>query len=84
VFGTIYLREPTVEDTSRLLSINEARGFPGMIGSFDCMHWKWKNCLLHDKGNIAGIPRGALSFLKPWHHTIYGFRTLFWHGRLPQ
>jgi hypothetical protein len=25
VFGTVYLREPTVEDTARLLSINEER-----------------------------------------------------------
>jgi hypothetical protein len=38
VFGTLYLREPTVEDTARLLSINEERGFLGMIGSIDCMH----------------------------------------------
>jgi hypothetical protein len=27
-----------VEDTARLLSINKARGFPGVIGSIDCMH----------------------------------------------
>ncbi|KAK1679728.1 hypothetical protein QYE76_040576 [Lolium multiflorum] len=38
VFGEYYCREPTVEDTRRLLSINESRGFPGMIGSIDCMH----------------------------------------------
>jgi hypothetical protein len=47
VFGTIYLREPTVEDTARLLSINEERRFLGMIGSIigsiDCMYWEWKN-----------------------------------------
>jgi hypothetical protein len=40
VFSEVYLREPTVDDTARLLSINEAMGFPGMIGSIDCMHWE--------------------------------------------
>jgi hypothetical protein len=29
VFGTVYLREPTIEDTARLLSINAERGFSG-------------------------------------------------------
>jgi hypothetical protein len=38
VFGEVYLREPTVEDTARLLLINEARGFPVIIGSINCMH----------------------------------------------
>jgi hypothetical protein len=42
-FGEYYLREPTVEDTRRLLSMNESRGFPGMIGGIDCMQWEWKN-----------------------------------------
>jgi hypothetical protein len=36
VFEEYYLREPTVEDTRRLLSINEARELPGMIGNIDC------------------------------------------------
>jgi hypothetical protein len=40
VFGTVYLREPIVADTARLLSINEGRGFPGMIGTIDHMHWE--------------------------------------------
>jgi hypothetical protein len=38
VFGTVYLKEPVVKDTARLLSINEERGFPGVIGNIDCMH----------------------------------------------
>uniref|UniRef100_A0A0D3BQ63 DDE Tnp4 domain-containing protein n=1 Tax=Brassica oleracea var. oleracea TaxID=109376 RepID=A0A0D3BQ63_BRAOL len=42
--STEYLRRPTAEDLQRLLDIGEVRGFPGMIGSIDCMHWEWKNC----------------------------------------
>lgn len=38
VFGADYLRHPTREDIERLLQDNEARGFPGMLGSIDCMH----------------------------------------------
>jgi hypothetical protein len=44
VFDKLYLRAPTVEDTRRMLSISEARGFPGMNGSIYCKHWLWKNC----------------------------------------
>jgi hypothetical protein len=43
VVGECYLREPNTDDTSCLLSINLSRGFPGMLGSIDCMHWQWKN-----------------------------------------
>ncbi|XP_018435618.1 uncharacterized protein LOC108807889 [Raphanus sativus] len=39
-----YLRRPTAEDLQQLLDVGKVRGFPGMIGSIDCMHWEWKNC----------------------------------------
>ncbi|XP_021824638.1 uncharacterized protein LOC110765738 [Prunus avium] len=35
-----YLRKPTPRDLQRLLQKAEARGFPDMIGSIDCMHWQ--------------------------------------------
>jgi hypothetical protein len=38
VFGDIYLRSPTVQDTAQILAFNEAQGFLGMLGSIDCMH----------------------------------------------
>ncbi|KAL6272141.1 hypothetical protein ACE6H2_022833 [Prunus campanulata] len=39
-----YLRRPMPRDLQRLLQKAEARGFSGMIGSIDYMHWQWKNC----------------------------------------
>uniref|UniRef100_A0A0D3DSA4 GRF-type domain-containing protein n=1 Tax=Brassica oleracea var. oleracea TaxID=109376 RepID=A0A0D3DSA4_BRAOL len=50
LFGDEYLRRPTPEDLQRLLHIGEQRGFPGMVGSIDCMHWEWKNCPTAWKG----------------------------------
>mgnify|MGYP003702966431 CR=1 FL=1 len=40
IFGVEYLRSPTPTDIARLLAIGEVRGFPGMLGSLDCMHWE--------------------------------------------
>ena len=38
LFGSRYLREPTAADTERLLAISKARGWPGLLGSLECMH----------------------------------------------
>ena len=54
VFGDEYLRPPNNNDIARLLAIGEQRGFPGMLGSIDCMHWKWKNCLTAWQGMYTG------------------------------
>ena len=53
LFGDEYLQRPTPEDLQRLLDIGESRGFPGMVGSIDCMHWEWKNCPTAWKGQYA-------------------------------
>jgi Plant transposon protein len=39
-FGEEYMRRPNVADIERLLHMGQQRGFPGMLGSIDCMHWE--------------------------------------------
>jgi hypothetical protein len=46
IFSDEYLRSPTNHDIVRLLAVGQSRGFSGMLGSIDCMHWKWKNYLV--------------------------------------
>ncbi|XP_051127825.1 uncharacterized protein LOC127249173 [Andrographis paniculata] len=41
VYKKQYLRDPTPDDISRILIENKAHVFSEMIGSFDCMHWRW-------------------------------------------
>ncbi|XP_048601378.1 uncharacterized protein LOC111201858 [Brassica napus] len=53
LFGDEYLRRPTPADLQRLLHIGELRGFPGMIGSIDCIYWEWKNCPTAWKGQYS-------------------------------
>ncbi|XP_057744893.1 uncharacterized protein LOC130962739 [Arachis stenosperma] len=40
VFQDEYLRKPNPNDVQRLLQMAEGHGFPGMLGSINCMHWQ--------------------------------------------
>ncbi|VVA40418.1 PREDICTED: putative nuclease HARBI1, partial [Prunus dulcis] len=66
-----YLRRPTPRDLQRLLQKAEARGFPGMIGSIDCMHWQWKNCPTAWQGDY-GNRKGQKSIIL---EAVAGFDT---------
>ena len=44
VYGEQALRKPTAEDLENLLVESYEQGWPGCIGSIDCMHWTWKSC----------------------------------------
>ncbi|XP_042404757.1 putative nuclease HARBI1 [Zingiber officinale] len=77
VFGAQYLRRHNAADIQHLLEMHEQRhGFPGMLGSLDCMHWQWKNCPVAWKGQFTrgdhGVPTivfeaVASSDLWIWH-----------------
>jgi hypothetical protein len=76
VFGEYYLREPNTDDTAHLLTINESRGFPEMLGSIDCMHWQWKNYPFGWQGQFKGHNEELLP------HMIFGFDTpLVWQDQ---
>jgi hypothetical protein len=38
IFSTKYLQYPTASNLERLLTVGAKRGFPGMLGSLNCMH----------------------------------------------
>ena len=40
IFSEKYMRSPNQYDIPCLLKESESHGFPGMLGSIDCMHWK--------------------------------------------
>ena len=54
MFGDHYLRSPNNIDIARLLQTGEQRCIPSMLGSIDCMHWKWKNCPTAWQGMYTG------------------------------
>ena len=54
VLSEEYFRKPNNEDIARLLAHGKCRDFLGILGSIDCMHWKWKNCLAAWKCQYCG------------------------------
>jgi hypothetical protein len=78
VFGDTYLRSSTIQVTARILAFNEARGFPGMLGSIDCMHWKWKNYLFSWQGMYKGHKKVCTVILEVVAtHDLWIWHSLF-------
>ena len=76
VFGAQYLRSSNAEDTARILVQNEARGFPGMLGSIDYMHWEWKNCPFSWQRMYKGAKEACSVVLE----TVATQDHLIWHS----
>lgn len=54
ILGKQYLRSPKTHEINSLLRIGTDCDFPGMLGSLDCMHGKWKNCPTSWAGQYCG------------------------------
>lgn len=68
VFAKRYLRSPKFDDVARLLYIGEQRGFPGMLGSLDCMYWTaWAG----QYAGRSGSPTIILEALTGYDHWIW-------------
>ncbi|KAG1439637.1 hypothetical protein G6F56_012229 [Rhizopus delemar] len=76
VFGEEYLRTPNEADVKRLLEEGEARGFPGMLGSLDCMHWEWKNCPAAWHGQFIGKEKTPTIILE----AVASYDLWIWHA----
>ncbi|XP_047977459.1 putative nuclease HARBI1 [Salvia hispanica] len=60
IFGEHYLRSPDAADCQFLLDWHwRTHGFPGMLGSIDCMHWQWKNCPTAWRGQFTTGYKGT-------------------------
>ncbi|XP_026459722.1 uncharacterized protein LOC113360408 [Papaver somniferum] len=75
LFNDRYMRRATTKDTKRLLAENEARGFPGMLGSLDCTHWEWRCCPNDKAGRHVGQYKKPNLVLQ----VVASYDRWFWH-----
>uniref|UniRef100_A0A0D3BLH3 Nuclease HARBI1 n=1 Tax=Brassica oleracea var. oleracea TaxID=109376 RepID=A0A0D3BLH3_BRAOL len=68
LFCDEYLRRPTPADLQRLLYVGEHRGFPGMIGSIDCMHSIFLSNMPSNIANMMDVRTRIRD--TPMHHQL--------------
>ena len=72
------MRRPTLQDIQRLHAKHEElHGFPEMLGSIDCMHWPWKNCLVAWKGQYTRGDQGCLIIML---EAVASYDLWIWHA----
>ncbi|XP_071729362.1 uncharacterized protein [Rutidosis leptorrhynchoides] len=78
LYNTDYLREPSLHDIQRLYEAHERiHGFPGMLGSIDCMHWAWAKCPVAWRGQFM---RGDHSHPTIMLEAVASYDNWIWHA----
>ena len=66
-YGPTFLNKWDKTEMEKEMAVNAARGFPGMLGSIDCQHWRWKNCpvglqgVYQDRNEVRSIVAEAIA-----------------------
>ena len=76
VYGEEYFRSPNEADVVRIREMHESIGWPGMLGSLDCMHWEWKNCPKGFHGAYNGKERRPTIILE----AVASYDLWIWHA----
>ncbi|KAH9779753.1 dde tnp4 domain-containing protein [Citrus sinensis] len=64
-----------IESLKKFVPEGKQCGFPGMLGSLDCLHWKWKNCPVARKGMYVGHAQEPTIILK----VVASYDMWIWH-----
>ena len=72
-----YLQSPTRANARHVSILHEAiHGFPGMLGSLDCMHVPWKNFPVTYQGQFTNGKKGYPTIIL---EAIANYNLWFWH-----
>jgi hypothetical protein len=78
IYGNTYLQNPNEGDITHILAVSEMQGFPGMLGSLDCMHWTWKNCPVAEHVQYSGKEEKPTIILEAVAtHNLWIWHTFF-------
>jgi hypothetical protein len=82
LYGRTYLQKPDSNNLIQILDTNNRRGFPGCIGSLDCMHWAWKNCPTVLAGRYKGKEKKQTVVLEAVaNQCLWIWHCFFWNRR---
>ena len=78
IYEAQYLRSPNANDVERLLQLHfERHGFPDMLCSIDCMHWRWRNCPVAWKGQFTRGDQGSPTIML---EVVASANLWIWHA----